>query len=126
VQIIRWLGTVVVAPRYLAVIGSLFDFAGPQIARRFRKALFRPLSGALAGSLYRRVTGISRLKATLGGVVAGCLCRIAIYGLQDLPKGGFLLARRNWRRNRLMHSSKSFANALSQDMGWQKRRLRSA
>jgi acyl-[acyl-carrier-protein]-phospholipid O-acyltransferase / long-chain-fatty-acid--[acyl-carrier-protein] ligase len=88
---IRWLGAVLVARRYLAIVGSLFDLAGLQIGRRLRKALFRPLSGALAGSLYRRVTGISRLKATLGGAVAGCLYRIAIYGLEDLPKGGFLM-----------------------------------
>jgi acyl-[acyl-carrier-protein]-phospholipid O-acyltransferase/long-chain-fatty-acid--[acyl-carrier-protein] ligase len=91
VLIIRWLGLVLVSPRYLALVGSLFDLAGPQIARRLRKALFRPLSGALAGSLYRRVTGISRLKAVLGGAVAGCLYRLTIFGLQDLPKCGFLL-----------------------------------
>jgi len=80
-----------VVPRYLAVIGSLLDFAGPRIAGRFRKALFRPLSGVVAASLYRRVTGISRLEATLGGAVAGCLYRLTIYGLENLPKHGFLL-----------------------------------
>jgi hypothetical protein len=80
-----------VVPRYLAVIGSLLDFAGPRIAGRFRKALFRPLSGVVAASLYRRVTGISRLEATLGGAVAGCLYRLTIYGLENLPKHGFML-----------------------------------
>jgi acyl-[acyl-carrier-protein]-phospholipid O-acyltransferase/long-chain-fatty-acid--[acyl-carrier-protein] ligase len=45
----------------------------------------------LAGSLYRRVTGISRLEATLGGAVASCFHRLTSYGLENLPKGGFLL-----------------------------------
>jgi len=45
----------------------------------------------VAASLYRRVTGISRLEATLGGAVAGCLYRLTIYGLENLPKHGFLL-----------------------------------
>lgn len=90
-RIIHWLESVIVAPRYLVAIGSLLDFAGPRIASRFRRALFRPFSGALAGSLYRRVTGISRLKAALGGVAAGCLYRLTIYGRENLPKRGFLL-----------------------------------
>jgi acyl-[acyl-carrier-protein]-phospholipid O-acyltransferase/long-chain-fatty-acid--[acyl-carrier-protein] ligase len=89
--LIHWLESFLFAPRCLALLGSLLDLADPQFRWTFRKIIFRPLGGALAGSIYRRVTGISRVKAILGGAIAGSLYRHRTYGLENLPDRGFLL-----------------------------------
>src|SRR6267378_2339122 len=91
VQFLRRLKSVVIAPEYLVVLGSLLDFAGPRISQRFRRILFRLFGGALAADLHRQVTGTSRPLALLCGTFAGALYRLSTFGLENLPKGGFLL-----------------------------------
>jgi acyl-[acyl-carrier-protein]-phospholipid O-acyltransferase / long-chain-fatty-acid--[acyl-carrier-protein] ligase len=91
VRFIHWLESIISVPRCLILLGSLLDLADPRFSWKFRKMLFRPFAGALAGSHYRRVTGISRLKASLGGAIAGFLYRLHTYGLENLPGRGFLL-----------------------------------
>jgi acyl-[acyl-carrier-protein]-phospholipid O-acyltransferase / long-chain-fatty-acid--[acyl-carrier-protein] ligase len=91
VRLIRRLASIFFAPRYLALLGSLLDLVDPRFRWKIRRIIFRPLGGALAASFYRRVTGISRLKATLGGGIAGSLYRLRTYGVENLPDQGFLL-----------------------------------
>lgn len=90
-QFLRWLKSTVIAPKHLAVLGSLFDFAGPQISQKFRRILFRLFGGMLAGTFYADCTEMPRLKTVLGGLVACILYRLKIYGLENLPEEGCLL-----------------------------------
>lgn len=78
-------------PGHLAVLGSLFDFAGPGVSRKFRLFLFRVLGGALAADFYLYRSETQRLRALLIGLVSGALCQVKIHDLENLPKGGFLL-----------------------------------
>jgi acyl-[acyl-carrier-protein]-phospholipid O-acyltransferase/long-chain-fatty-acid--[acyl-carrier-protein] ligase len=73
------------------VLGSLFDFAGPGVSRKFRLFLFRVLGGALAADFYLYRSETQRLRALLIGLVSGALCQVKIHDLENLPKGGFLL-----------------------------------
>ena len=86
-----WLKSVIVAPGYLTVLGSLFDFAGPGVSRKFRLFLFRMFGGALAADFYLYRSETQRLRALLIGLVSGALCQVKGYNVENLPKGGFLL-----------------------------------
>ena len=88
---VRFLKSSLFKPDHLRIVGSLFDFAGPAVSLRYRKALFRLLGALLAASYHRRATGISRTKAMIGGSIAGLLYRLRIHGIENLPNGGFLL-----------------------------------
>ncbi len=90
-RLICWLKSVIVVPGHLAVLGSLFDFAGPGVSRKFRLFLFRVLGGALAADFYLYRSETQRLRALLIGLVSGALCQVKIHDLENLPKGGFLL-----------------------------------
>jgi acyl-[acyl-carrier-protein]-phospholipid O-acyltransferase/long-chain-fatty-acid--[acyl-carrier-protein] ligase len=90
-RFLRRLKSVVIAPGHLAVLGSLLDFAGPRISQRFRRILFRFFGGALAADFHLHVTRTSRPLALLCGIFAGALYRLNTFGLENLPKGGFLL-----------------------------------
>jgi acyl-[acyl-carrier-protein]-phospholipid O-acyltransferase/long-chain-fatty-acid--[acyl-carrier-protein] ligase len=89
-RLFRWLKSVIIAPKHLAVIGSLLDFTGPRISRKYRTMLFRVFGAMVGASNYRR-SGISKLQSILGGLFAGSLYRVKTHGLENLPKGGFLL-----------------------------------
>jgi acyl-[acyl-carrier-protein]-phospholipid O-acyltransferase/long-chain-fatty-acid--[acyl-carrier-protein] ligase len=91
VQFLRRLKSVVIAPEHPVVLGSLLDFAGPRISQRFRRILFRLFGGALAADFHLHVTKTSRPLALLCGIFAGALYRLNTFGLENLPKGGFLL-----------------------------------
>src|SRR3982074_183581 len=91
VQFLRRIKSVVIAPEHLTVLGSLLDFAGPRISQRFRRILFRLFGGALAADFHLHVTRTSRPPALLWGILAGALYRCNTLGLENLPKGGFLL-----------------------------------
>ena len=91
VQFLRRIKSVVIAPEHLTVLGSLLDFAGPRISQRFRRILFRLFGGALAADFHLHVTRTSRPLALLCGIFAGALYRVSTFGLENLPKGGFLL-----------------------------------
>jgi acyl-[acyl-carrier-protein]-phospholipid O-acyltransferase / long-chain-fatty-acid--[acyl-carrier-protein] ligase len=86
IRFLRRLKSVVVAPEHLTVLGSLLDFGGPQIGRKFRRLLFRLFGGMFAVSL----TG-SRYEAILSGLVVAFFSRLETYGLENLPQRGFLL-----------------------------------
>jgi acyl-[acyl-carrier-protein]-phospholipid O-acyltransferase/long-chain-fatty-acid--[acyl-carrier-protein] ligase len=90
-RFLRRVKSVAVAPGHLAVLGSLLDFAGPRISQRFRRILFRLFGGALAADFLLDVTGPSRPVALLCGTIAGALYRLNTFGLENLPRGGFLL-----------------------------------
>jgi acyl-[acyl-carrier-protein]-phospholipid O-acyltransferase / long-chain-fatty-acid--[acyl-carrier-protein] ligase len=90
-RFLRRLKSVAVAPGHLAVLGSLLDFAGPRVSRKFRRILFRLLGGALAADFLHLITRTPRPLALLCGTLAGALYRLNTFGLENLPKGGFLL-----------------------------------
>jgi acyl-[acyl-carrier-protein]-phospholipid O-acyltransferase / long-chain-fatty-acid--[acyl-carrier-protein] ligase len=91
VRLVCWLKSIIVAPEHLAILGSVFDFAGPRVSRKFRLFLFRMLGGALAADFYLYRSETHRLRALLIGLVSGALCRVKTHNLEKLPDGGVLL-----------------------------------
>lgn len=93
VGFLRWLKSVIVAPGHLGALGSILDFAGPEVGRKFRRLLFRLFGGTLAGVFYADTTEIPRFQAVLGGLFAASVYRLKTFGLENLPRnGGLLLA----------------------------------
>jgi hypothetical protein len=91
VRLTCWLKSVIVPPRHLTFLGSLFDFAGPGVSRKFRLFLFRMFGGALAADFYLYRSKTRRLPALFIGLVSGALCQVKSHHLESLPEGGFLL-----------------------------------
>jgi len=91
-QFFRWPKFDLVVLRQLASLSTLLDSASPRVRRKYRRIVFRLFGGLTVGALYRNFAGTPKLHAILGGFLAAALCRVKVYGVGNLPKGGFLLA----------------------------------